>query len=192
MVCPVERPGVNRLFSPPPLLTGVLRRLRTDGPIVLVPLAWTFVTAAHLGYVSARTLLAAHVVMNVVFVGFTALSWSEMRSGVLYAWKLVLLVGFGFTLAGTAALAVGRADADLVAVMLSAWMLVPAAAFVYTARNVGEAPGVYRVGAALSVLGWAVYFGGALLSPGGAAALGGLTLVNVGQTAGIANAVYRY
>jgi hypothetical protein len=159
---------------------------------VLVPLAWTFVTAAHLGAVSPRTLLAAHVVMNAIFALFTAASWGEMRSGVLYAWQLVLVVGLGFTLAGTAALAVGRPDADLVAVMLSSWMLVPAAAFVYTARHVTEAPVLYRVAALLSVLGWLVYFGGPLLAHGGTAALAGLTLVNVGQTAGIANAVFRY
>ena len=170
----------------------MFRRLRKNGPIVLVPLAWSFVTAAHLGYVSLRTLLAAHVVMNVVFVVFTAASWSEMRSGVLYAWKLVLLVGFGFTAAGTVALAVAPADTDLVAIMLAAWMLVPAAAFVYTARNVAEAPGVYRAAAALSVLGWTVYFGGPLVSLGGPATVAGLTLVNVGQTAGIANAVVQY
>ncbi|WP_318568612.1 hypothetical protein [Salinigranum marinum] len=170
----------------------MFRRLRKNGPIVLVPLAWSFVTAAHLGYVSPRTLLAAHVVMNVVFVVFTAASWSEMRSGVLYAWKLVLLVGFGFTAAGTVALAVAPTATDLVAIMLAAWMLVPAAAFVYTARNVAEAPGVYRAAAALSVLGWAVYFGSPLVSLGGPATIAGLTLVNVGQTAGIANAVVQY
>jgi hypothetical protein len=182
----------DTLFSTRPLPSVVLRRLRKNGPIVLVPLAWTFVTAAHLGAVSPRTLLAAHVVMNAVFVLFTAASWSEMRSGVLYAWRLVLVVGLGFTLAGTAALALGRPDAPVVAVMLSAWMLVPAAAFVYTARHVREAPAVYRVAAALSVLGWVVYFGGPLASVGTTASVVGLTLVNAGQTVGIANAVFRY
>jgi hypothetical protein len=170
----------------------VFRRLRKNGPVLLVPLAWTFVTAAHLGVVSPRTLLAAHVVMNATFVVFTAASWREMRTGVLYAWKLVLLVGLGVTLAGTAALALGRPDAGVVAVMLSAWMLVPAAAFVYTARHVTEAPLVYRLAAALSVCGWVVYFAGPLLSVGASATIAGLVLVNVGQTAGIANAVYQY
>jgi hypothetical protein len=70
-------------------------------------------------------------------------------------------------------------------------MLVPAAAFAYTARNVTAAPDVYRAAAALSVLGWAAYFGGSLLV-GEVAALAGLALVGVGQTAGIANAVYQY
>lgn len=172
----------------------MLRRLRKNGPVVLVPLAWTFVTAAHLGLVASRTLLAAHVVMNAIFALFTAASWSEMRSGVLYAWKLVLLVGLGVTLAGTAGLVASPTDTALVVVMLSAWMLVPAAAFVYTARHVREAPAVYRVAAVLSVLGWGSYFVGPLLPglPAAAATLAGLTLVNVGQTAGIVNAVYQY
>jgi hypothetical protein len=171
----------------------VFRRLRKNGPIVLVPLAWSFVTAAHLGYVADRTLLIAHLVMNAVFVAFTAASWAEMRSGVLYAWKLVLVVGAGFTLAGTVALARGATDANLVVIMLAAWMLVPSAAFVYTARHVAgdTAPVVYRLAAALSVAGWLAYFGGPLLAID-AAALVGLSLVNVGQTAGIVNAVYQY
>ena len=175
----------------------MLRRLRKNGPIVLVPLAWTFITAAHLGLVADRTLLIAHLVMNTVFVVFTAASWSEMRSGVLYAWQLVLVVGTGVTLVGTAALVLAAdtsAGANLVAVMLSAWMLVPSAAFVYTARNVAPdtAPAVYRLAAGLGVVGWLVYFGGPLLAVGSAATLVGLTLVNVGQTAGIVNAVYQY
>jgi hypothetical protein len=173
------------------LTAVVLRRLRKNGPVVLVPLAWTFVTAAHLDCVAPRTLLVAHLVMTTIFVVFTAASWPEMRAGVLYAWQLVLVVGTGFTLAGTAALAVSATN--LVAVMLSAWMLVPAAAFVYTARNVDidRAPAVYRLAAGLSVAGWVVYFCGPLLSLP-ATAVVGLTLVNVGQTAGIVNAVYQY
>jgi hypothetical protein len=171
--------------------SDVFRRLRKNGPVVLVPLAWTFVTAAHLGAVSPRTLLAAHVVMNAVFALFSAASWSEMRTGVLYAWRLVLVAGLGVTLVGTAALALGRPDAPAVAVTLAAWMLLPAAAFVYTARNVTEAPAMYHAAAALSVLGWAAYFCGSLLL-GEEATLAGLVLVAVGQTAGIANAVYQY
>jgi hypothetical protein len=188
----IVRAGVDTFFPLGRQRRNVLRRLRKSGPVLLVPLAWTFVTAAHLGVVSSRTLLAAHLVMNAVFVLFTAASWSEMRTGVLYAWRLVLLVGLGVTLAGTAALALGRPDAGVVVVMLSAWMLVPAAAFVYTARHVVEAPVVYRVAAAFSVCGWIVYFGSPLLAAGGTATIVGLTLVNVGQTAGIANAVYQY
>jgi uncharacterized membrane protein HdeD (DUF308 family) len=172
----------------------VFRRLRKNGSVFLVPLAWTFVTAAHLDLVTRETVLVAHVVMTTVFVLFTAASWSEMRSGILYAWKLVLVTGTGFTLVGLAALVVAPAYTEPVAVMLSAWMLVPSAAFVYTARNVApdEGPVVYRLAAALGVLGWVVYFLGPLVSVTGLAFVVGLTLVNVGQTVGIAYAGYRY
>ncbi|AUV82818.1 hypothetical protein C2R22_15200 [Salinigranum rubrum] len=172
----------------------MFRRLRKNGSVFLVPLAWTFVTAAHLDLVARETVLVAHVVMTTVFVLFTAASWSEMRSGVLYAWKLVLVTGTGFTLVGLAALVAAPAYTEPVAAMLSAWMLVPAAAYVYTARNVApdEGPPVYRLAAALSVLGWVVYFLGPLLSGSGLPFIAGLTLVNVGQTVGIAYAGYRY
>lgn len=172
----------------------MFRRLRKNGPILLVPLAWTFVTVAHFGLVARETVVIAHVVMTTVFVVFTAASWSEMRTGVLYAWQVVLLVGTGVTLVGLAALAVAPAYTEPVAVMLSAWMLAPAAAYVYTARNVDAdtAPAVYQFAAILSVAGWIVYFCGPLVGLGTTAAVAGLTLVNVGQTAGIANAGYQY
>ena len=172
----------------------VFRRLRKNGSVFLVPLAWTFVTLAHLDVVAREMVLIAHVVMTTIFVLFTVASWSEMQSGILYAWKLVLVAGTGFTLVGLAALVVSTESTDPVAVMLSAWMLVPAAAYVYTARNVApdEGPAVYRLAAALSVLGWVVYFVGPLVSGSGFPLVAGLTLVNVGQTAGIAYAGYRY
>jgi hypothetical protein len=172
----------------------VFRRLRKNGSVLLVPLAWTFITVAHLGLVTRDTVLIAHLVMTTVFVLFTVASWSEMRSGILYAWKLVLVTGTGFTLVGLVALAVAPAYTEPVAVMLSAWMLSPSAAFVYTARNVApdEAPVVYRLAAALGVLGWVVYVCGPFVSLGFPAAVVGLTLVNVGQTAGIVNAGYQY
>lgn len=184
----------DTLFFLPAVSEDVFRRLRKNGSVLLVPLAWTFITAAHLDLVTRETVLIAHGVMTAVFVLFTAASWSEMRSGVLYAWKLVLVIGTGFTLAGVAGLAASPTETNLVAVMVSAWMLVPAAAFVYTARGVAvdEAPVVYRVSAALSVAGWIVYFGGPLLGIDAPAAVVGLTLVNVGQTAGIVNAGYQY
>lgn len=172
----------------------MFRRLRKNGSVLLVPLAWTFITAAHLDLVERQTVLIAHVVMTTIFVLFTVASWREMRSGILYAWKLVLVVGTGFTLVGLAALVVSTTYTAPVAVMLSAWMLVPAAAYVYTARTVAsdEAPGVYWVAAALSVVGWAVYFLSPLVSGSGVGFIAGLTLVNVGQTAGIVYAGYRY
>lgn len=75
----------------------MFRRFRENGPVVLVPLAWTFATAAHAGYLAEHTVLVAHVVMDVILVAFAALSWGDMRTGVLRTWKLVLLVGLAFT-----------------------------------------------------------------------------------------------
>jgi hypothetical protein len=172
----------------------VFRTLRKNGPIVLVPLAWTFVTAAHYDLVGGRPLLIAHVVMAVILAAFAALSWSEMQAGVLLAWKLVLVVGLGFTLVGIYGLTAGG-DAPLW-VTVSGWMLLPAAALAYTGRVVGsdEGPSVYTAGAALSVLGWGAYAGAPALPTvaGVPPLLVGLTLVNVGQTAGIVNAVLQY
>lgn len=170
----------------------MLRRLRENGPIVLVPLAWTFVTVAHLGAVDLRTLLIAHVVIDAVLLVFALASWSDMTEGVLLAWKLVLLVGLGVTLVGTAGLAVSPPVSTALAVTVAGWMLVPAAALAYTGRRVTAAPGVYTVGAGLSVLGALVYFLGPAAVVVTTAHLVGLTLVNVGQTAGIVNAVYQY
>ena len=171
----------------------MLRRLRENGPVLLVPLAWTFATAAHLELLSVRAVLIGHLVMDVVLVAFAALSWTEMRRGVLLAWKVVLLVGLGFTLLGTAALSGAPDSTALFRVTILGWMLVPAAGLAYTGRHVeaGTAPWVYTVGAGLSVLGAAAYLVGGPIAVESLGVLG-LALVGVGQTAGIVNAVYQY
>lgn len=166
----------------------MLRRLRENGPALLVPLAWTFVTAAHLDLVGPHPLFVAHVVMCVLLFGFALLSWSEMRTGVLLAWRRVIVAGFGLTALGTVGL-VATVEA-LLWVTVVGWMLLPAAGFVYTARRVERRPRAYGAGAVLSVLGAAAY----VLAPvvGDAGLLLGLALVNVGQTAGIVAAVLDY
>lgn len=165
----------------------MFHRLRQTGPIVLVPLAWSFITAAHLEWVSMYALVISHIVMCVILLAFTVLSWSEMASGVLLVWKLVLLVGFGITLLGLIGLLEGVAA--LLVITLVGWMLVPGAGLAYTGR--AGAPGVriYFAGALLSALGAFSYAVGLLGLSGGL--LVGLILVGMGQTAGIANAVYR-
>lgn len=184
--------------------TTLGRRLRENGPVVLVPLAWSFATAAHLGRLETRTVVIAHLVMDGIITTFAAASWSEMSEGVLRAWKLVLLVGLGFTLLGTTALlgqsedesteeAVSGNETALMLTVLS-WMLVPAAGLAYTGLRVkeDEAPRIYLAGAVLSVLGSLAYASAPADSPASARKLLGLTLANVGQTAGIVNAVYQY
>ncbi|MEF8840495.1 MAG: hypothetical protein V5A62_02560 [Haloarculaceae archaeon] len=171
----------------------MLRRLRENGPVLLVPLAWTFATAAHLGLLATRPVLIGHLVMDVVLVAFAALSWTEMRRGVLLAWKVVLLVGLGFTLLGTATLFASPDASALLRLTVLGWMLVPAAGLAYTGRHVAaaRAPWVYTGGAGLSVVGAAAYLvAPALGTP--PLAVTGLVLVGGGQTAGIVNAVYQY
>ncbi|PSP74366.1 hypothetical protein BRC86_06160 [Halobacteriales archaeon QS_3_64_16] len=185
------------------------RRLRESGPIVLVPLAWSFAIAAHLGWLEDQTVLIAHLVMDCILAAFAATAWSEMSAGVLRVWKLVLLVGLGFTLLGTGAL-LGRDDSPppeaetaaetqsgrerTLALTVQGWLLVPAAGLVYTGLCVDEdeVPDVYLAGATLSILGSLAYASAPTDSPAAPRKLLGLALANVGQTAGIVNAVYQY
>jgi hypothetical protein len=172
----------------------VLRRLRENGPVVLVPAAWAVAAAAHEGVVNRHTLLMAHVVMDVVLVAFALLSWSDMQSGVLRVWRFVLLAGLPFTVLGTVGLYAPPVEEAFVAPTVYAWMLLPAAGLAYTGREVAadEGPWTYLAGATLSVLGAFVYVVAPSLSAGLSPALLGLGVVGVGQTAGIANAVFRH
>jgi hypothetical protein len=185
----------RRQFLVPRVRAGIVfRTLRENGPVVLVPLAWTFAAAAHLGLVGSHPLFVAHVVMSAILVAFVVLSWSEMRTGVLLAWKLVIAAGFAITLVGTVALLAPSPDPRLLGVTVVGWMLIPAAGLAYTGRHVGpdEWPLVYTAGAVCSVVGAAVYVGGPLAVADDVARLAGLALAGVGQTAGIVAAVVEY
>jgi hypothetical protein len=162
----------------------MLRRLRENGPVVLVPLAWSFVTAAHLGAVARRTLLIAHLVMATLLLAFAALSWTDMREGALLVWRRVIVVGFVFTVAGAAGLVLS--DRRLLWVAVVGWMLLPAAGLWDTGRRGARPARAYLAGGACSALGAVVY----VVGPNGSAAtLAGLALVGIGQTAGIVAAV---
>lgn len=163
----------------------MLRRLRENGPVVLVPAAWTVVTAAHFDLVATRPLLIAHLVMDVFIIMFLALSWTEMRSGALRAWLAVLALGLPFTLLGTWALTqTPPVDAALLATVV-AWMILPAGGLAYTGRLIDRLPRVYDAGAALSTLGTLLYLAWAATSSASIVMLGGLGLVGVGHTVGI-------
>jgi hypothetical protein len=169
--------------------------LRENGPVVLVPAAWTLATVGHAGLVEPRTVFIAHLVMDVVLVAFAGLSWSEMAEGTLLVWRRVLVGGLGVTLLGTAGFLVGGPTADaLFAATVVGWMLLPAAGLLLTGRAVpaSEAAWVYTAGAGLSAVGAVVYVVGVVGVGGTVALLAGLSLTNLGQTAGIANAVYQY
>lgn len=167
--------------------------LRENGPIVLVPAAWGVVGAAHTGVVSERTLLIAHTIMAAVLLVFAVVSWKEMEKGVLRVWRAVLVVGFFLTVSGGAGLYGAPGERVLLGISLYGWMLLPAAGLAYTARE-SDAPYPSAFGAALSVVGALVYAVGVTASVVSVpqAALLAIAVVGVGQTVGIADAVYRY
>lgn len=169
----------------------MLRRLRENGPIALVPIAWTFATAAHLDLLAGRTVLIAHIVMVSIIAVFTLLSWGEMADGVLLAWRRVLLAGFVITLLGVVGLLADPQIRPLLTVTVVGWMLIPAAGLAYTGQRIARRPRAYIGGAALSGVGALAYLAGVAL-PTELLVLAGLTLTNVGQTAGIAAAVVDY
>lgn len=158
---------------------------------MLVPLAWTLVTAAHLGIVREDTLFAAHVVMSVLLAGFVFTGRADMQEGVLDAWWHIVAVGLLATLSGTAGFVVESARTALLAVALVGWMVLPAAGFVFTGRRVTDGTWIYFGGAAGCVLGAMLYAAG-VLAPLDSATIAGLVLVGIGQTAGILDAALRY
>lgn len=169
----------------------MLRRLRENGPIVLVPAAWTFAIAAHRGLLASRTVLIAHLVMDAIMVAFVVLSWNDMTDGVLLAWRRVVLVGVVLTSMGVLGLLLDPISEPLLIGTVLGWLIVPAAALAYTGRRVDRYPMAYLAGAALSVLG-AVGYALSLATGGPALQTASLAVAGVGQTAGIVAAVLAY
>ncbi|MFB6090795.1 MAG: hypothetical protein ABEJ97_07020 [Halobellus sp.] len=169
----------------------MLRRAREYGPALLVPLAWGFVTAAHLGAVADSTLFVAHVVMTVLLAVFAVTGRAEMRAGTLRVWWRIVAVGFGVTLLGTVGFRLGDAGAPLRAIALFGWMLLPAVGFVDTGRRGPDRPWLYYGAALGSVLGAVVYAGG-LVTTSPTFTVTGLALVGIAQTAGIVDAAFGY
>ncbi|WP_254821165.1 hypothetical protein [Haloglomus halophilum] len=172
----------------------MFRRLRANGPAVLVPAAWAVVIGAHVGLVATRTLLVAHVVMTVLLVAFAALSYGEMREGLLSVWWLVVAAGVPVTTAGLLGLVVPVLGRVFLPLTVGGWMLLPGAALVETGREMADdgPRSVYLAAGGLCLGGALVYFGGLFGAGGQRALVAGLVLVGVGQTAGIIDAVVRY
>jgi len=168
----------------------VLGTLRETGPAVLVPAAWTAAAAAAFGYMGGEGMLIAHVVMAAFITFFVVTGWEELGTGALRAWRVVLVVGLGLTLAGLAGFLVDTGETALFLVSLVGWMVLPAGGLVYTGLELPAARFVYVGGAALSLLG-AGAFVLSLAGPNGTAAALGFVLVALGQTAGILDAVRR-
>lgn len=169
----------------------VFERAREFGPLVLIPLAWTFVTAAHFEIVSVQTLFIAHVVMIVLLIGFVVTGYADMRVGVLRTWWQIITVGTIVTLCGLVGLRLDLANQMLAAVALFGWILLPAIGFVETGRQVSDGTWIYLAGAAGCLLGAVLYATGQLWATK-TLVVGGLTVVGLSQTAGIFDAVFRY
>ena len=169
----------------------MFRRLRELGPSVLVPLAWVFVIAAHLDFVSNHAMVVAHVVMAVLLAGFAVTGRTDMREGVLRVWWYVIAAGAIVTLFGLVGFRIDTASAILWGVGLGGWMLLPAVGFIYTGQRVTEGVWVYFGGAVACLVGVALYVVGGV---GGAPVFQvvGLGFVGIGQTAGILDATLRY
>ncbi|MDG5819640.1 hypothetical protein [Natronococcus sp. A-GB7] len=158
---------------------------------MLVPLAWTFVVAAHLGVVAVRTLFIAHVVMSTLLALFAVTGRSDMRHGTLLVWWRLIVVGLLVTLCGTAGFLLEPVADPLQAIALFGWMALPAVGFIDTGRRVPNGAWIYLGGAAACGLGAVAYAIGvtAATDP---IAVAGLVAVGLGQTAGILDAAIRY
>jgi hypothetical protein len=168
--------------------------LKDVGPAGLVPAAWAFAAAAVLGVITARTVLIAMVVMDVLLVVFFVTTLSEMTGPVLGAWQRVLGVGAVINVLGTVDLVVTPGADPLAALALYAWIVLPAAAYVRTwAAMSGPAyRHVYLAGAALSGVGLLLSVAGETAGLDGATAtVVGLAVVGLGQTAGIVTAALQ-
>lgn len=162
-------------------------KLREYGPVVLVPAAWTAAGAATFGVMPADGILIAHVVMAVFIAFFLVTGWAEMADGALAAWRAVLALGLVVTLAGLAGFFLPSAERILWSVSFVGWMILPAGALAYTGRELPDGEVVYYGGAALSLVGAAVFV--ATLGPlDQQFIVVGLSLVGAGQTAGIVDA----
>ena len=166
---------------------GTLRRF---GPVVLIPAAWIAAGAAIVGALRTEGMLIAHLVMVGFIAFFLVTGWSRMDRGALRAWRAVLVVGLGLTLAGVAGFVGPTSGPALLGVSLVGWMVLPAAGLAYTARELPEAAVVYAGGAAAALLGAAVFVW-TLVSAGQPLVWPSIGLVAVGHTAGIVDAARR-
>ncbi|MFB6251945.1 MAG: hypothetical protein ABEI27_09740 [Halobellus sp.] len=167
----------------------MLRQAREFGPALLVPLAWLFVTAAHLGAVAASTLFVAHVVMSVLLAVFAVTGRADMREGTLRVWWWIIAIGLVVTLLGTAGFRIDTGGALLQSLALYGWMLLPTAGFVDTARRGADRPWLYYGGGLASILG-AVGYGVGFVTAFPLLQVAGLVAVGVGQTVAIVDAAF--
>ncbi len=169
----------------------MLRRFREFGPVLLVPLAWLFALFGLLGTLSTHAVFVGHVVMAILLGLFSVTGRTEMKTGTLRVWWLIITVGFVITTAGAIGL---YTESQLLQILsLYGWMLLPTVGYLFTGTAVSEGKWIYFGGAALSVVGLCLYSLNVVFTTvGSTATIGGVGAVLIGQTAGIVDAVYRY
>ncbi|MFB6169444.1 MAG: hypothetical protein ABEJ43_11465 [Haloferacaceae archaeon] len=158
-------------------------------PALLVPLAWTFTTlVGFTALVSATALRVGLSVMCVLFAVFAA--HPEMRGPALGAWRAVIVAGLVATLAALATLVFGGEPGLLAGrFAVVVWLGAPAYGLVRTGRALANRR--YDGFAAASLVGAALVASAALPQVPPAAALAGLLVGGLGQTASVADAVVR-
>ncbi len=172
------------------LLPPVFVTLRRFGPVALIPAAWITAGAATVGFLRTDGMLIAHLVMVGFIAFFLVTGWRRMADGALRAWRAVLVVGLGLTLTGVAGFIGPVSGPTLRGVSLVGWMVVPAAGLAYTARELPGAAVVYAGGAAMALLGAAVFVW-TLASAGQPLVWPSVGLVAAGHTVGIVDAARR-
>jgi hypothetical protein len=163
----------------------MLWEARDLGPAVLVPAAWLATAAVHVDLLGETGIFVAHLVMAAFIAFFAVTGWSAMAEGALRAWRLVLVVGLGVTLAGIAGFLDAPGTDALLGTSLVGWMLLPAAGLAYTGREMPGSGAVYYAGGAVSVLGAGVYVAALGADIGTTAEVAGIVLVGAGQAAGM-------
>lgn len=171
----------------------MFRRLRETGPVLLVPGAWLFAILAHTTGADEQVLLIAHVIITALLVSFVGLSWAEMETGVLRVWRTVILLGIPITAAAVLELWLDPMGLPLLEITLAGWMLLPAVALARTGPMLPIAISgvIATVGGGIAMFGAILYGAGWYLSVP-RLMIAALAVVGLGQTMGIADAVYRY
>jgi len=172
---------------------SMFRRLRETGPVLLVPGAWLFIIFAHTTGANEQVLLIAHVIITALLVSFVGLSWAEMETGVLRVWRTVILLGIPITATAVLELWLDPMGLPLLEITLAGWMLLPAVALARTGPMLPIAVSgvIATVGGGIAMFGAILYGAGWYLSVP-RLMVAALAIVGLGQTMGIADAVYRY
>ncbi len=156
-------------------------------PVLLVPAAWTLAAlAGHTTLVASDALAVALGVMTVFFAVFVA--HPEMRGPVLGAWRRVIAVGMVVTAAGLVDQLSPAVTSTHLAVV-AVWLAAPVYGLVATGRALGLRR--YRLFAAASFAGAALLVVSAAPAVPAPAGLVGIAVGGAGQTASVADAVWR-